>query len=88
MGAGSQASLLWPSTPGMWLMAARKSGVHVCQLLNEARQFVEGRDEGKKKKENKGNSEEACPLSRGNKPAVIPVGVSAPDVSWFKQIPG
>lgn len=25
VGAGSQASLLWPSTPGMWLMAAEKA---------------------------------------------------------------
>lgn len=32
---------------------SRESSVHVCQLLNEARQFVEGRDEEKKKKENK-----------------------------------
>lgn len=25
VGAGSQASLLWPSTPGMWLMAAEEA---------------------------------------------------------------
>lgn len=62
---------------------SRESCVHVCQLLNEARQFVEGRD--KKKKRKQGNSEEACPLSCSNKPVGIPVGENVPDVSCLSR---
>lgn len=82
VGAGSQASLLWPSTPGMWLMAAEKA---VCMCASCSMRHDNLWKGGMKKKRKQGKSKEARPLSCSNKPVVIPGGVSVPDVSCLSR---
>lgn len=57
VGAGSQASLLWPSTPGMWLMAAEKAVCMCASCSMRLYNWREGREEKKTRKE------AICPLS-------------------------